>query len=469
MRRLVAALALTAGLAWAPATAGASVDLQTMIDRAPVGATITVPPGEHAGPIVIGRPVRLLGEAGAVIAGAGGGSVVTIDAPRVEVAGLTITGSGRDVVGAPSGVLLGPGADGAYVHDITIRDSYLGVTVRRAAGVRLERLDIEGSGIISGEMHVADSDDRGAGDGEGAQLRGDGIWLYDTQGATVRDSRIATVRDGIYLSYGRDTLIEGVTIDDSRYAIHAMYAGGAEITGCTLRGNLSGVVAMYGGPVLIDGGVITESGSPSTGFGVLVKDAAGVTVRGVTIADNRVGVHIDDAGRTGGVATAIEGTTIAMNQVGAQLTPSADPVFAGNAFIENSIQVALSGTGVTQAVWSGGGGGNHWSDYTGFDADADGVGDLPYAHGGRTGQVLAAEPLLQALASGPAFRLLTAVEDRWVPSDPVVMDRAPSMTGPPAAPVARTSPAVPMWVPGIVLVVGSAAALTRGRRRRAGP
>ena len=54
------------------------------------------------------------------------------------------------------------------------------------------------------------------------------------------------------------------------------------------------------------------------------------------MADNRVGVHIDDAGRTGGDPTLVLGNTIAMNQIGLLLMPSADTVVVGNGFVENS-------------------------------------------------------------------------------------------------------------------------------------
>ena len=65
---------------------------------------------------------------------------------------------------------------------------------------------------------------------------------------------------------------------------------------------------MYGGPVLVVDNTIMESGSPSTGFGVLVKDAGGVTVQSNVMADNRVGVQIDDAGRTGGEPSSCSAT-----------------------------------------------------------------------------------------------------------------------------------------------------------------
>ena len=464
---LVALVALWAAWVLAPGAAlGASppLDVQALVDAAPAGSTVVIPAGTHLGPITIDHPLRVVGAPGAAIDGQSVGSVVTIAAPGVELAGLTIVNSGRNPVGAPSGVLIQRDAVGAHVHDIRVRDCYIGITVQRAPDVVIERVDIEGTGIVTGEMHVAGED----GGGEvTAQLRGDGIWLYDAPRPVVLDNSLRTVRDGVYLAYGSGAVIEGNVIQDSRYAVHDMYSVDARIEGNTLRGNLSGMVLMYGGPLLIAGNTVTESGSPSTGYAVLVKDAGDVTIRDNVIADNRVGMLVDDAGRTGSEATMAVDNTIAINQVGVLLVPSADPTFTGNAFIENTTQVALGGTGRTQAVWSVDGVGNHWSDYGGFDAEADGTGDLAYTRSGGTSRLIAEEPLLLAIASGPAFRLLTSVEDKWALGDPIVQDDAPLVDAHiPSIRIDDRRPAVPLWVPGAVLMLGSVALLAGGRRTK---
>jgi nitrous oxidase accessory protein len=463
----IGATAIGVAMLWLPASAvgvQTGADVQALIDAALPGSTVTVPSGVHEGPVVIDETLTLRGEPGAVLDGMGEGSVVTIGAPDVEISGLSIVNGGRLQVGAPSGVLVKRSGARAYVHDLDISNCYLGVTVQRARNVLVERIRVTGEGIISGEMHVAGEDGVAPQD---AKLRGDGIWLFDTPGAVVRDNVLTTVRDGIYLSYGSDQLLEGNMIENSRYAIHDMYAAGTVIRNNVLRGNLSGLVLMYGGPVLAEGNTITESGSPSTGFGVLVKDVGSVTLRENVIADNRVGVNLDDAGRTGGDPAFLDRNTIAMNQVGALLVPSADSSFTGNGFLENTTQVALGGTGTAQAQWMVDGIGNYWSDYGGFDSEGDGQGDLAYTRSGRVSRLIAEDPMLLAVASGPAFRLLSAVEDKWAPADPLVMDVAPRTVNvsPPIA-AGRTGTVVPLWIPGSLLTAGCAWLLVAARRRK---
>jgi nitrous oxidase accessory protein len=453
--------------------------LQSMIDAAPIGSTLEVPAATYVGRVRIDHPLTLMGQGTVVLDGGWLGSVLRIKAPDVTVEGVTIRRSGIGPVGSPSAILV-ENADRVRIRDVRIEHSYLGITVRRSHDVSIEGTTIVGEGSITGELHAVEAppeahdghdmgDTRVAARDPESQIRGDGIWLWNTTDAEVRDSTITGVRDGIYLSYGVRPRLIGNTIADSRYAVHDMYAEDLLLEGNTITGNLSGIVLMYGGPVDVVGNTVTESGSPSTGFGVLVKDTGDVTIRANVIADNREGLHLDDAGRTGGEPVQVADNTIAMNQVGVLLYPSADSGFTGNGFVENSTQVALGGNGATQVDWTVGGVGNYWSDYGGFDRSGDGVGDVPYSASGRVSRLLAEEPLLAALASGPAFSLMSSLEDRWSAAIPVVQDDAPILTsrGPSIGGGPGGSPNF-LWLAGGALLGASVWALRRSRRPRLG-
>ena len=62
--------------------------LRQRIDAATPGQTIRIEVGVHAGPIVINKPLTLVGERGAEIRGNGKGNVVTIAADDVTLSGL---------------------------------------------------------------------------------------------------------------------------------------------------------------------------------------------------------------------------------------------------------------------------------------------------------------------------------------------------------------------------------------------
>ena len=86
-----------------------------------------------------------------------------------------------------------------------------------------------------------------------------------------------------------------------------------------------------------------------SGIGIHLLNATGITITRTVLANNRYGV-VADAGSRGNV------------------------IFA-NSFIDNG----LSARDVAHAnTWYQGTTGNYWSDYTGTDKNADGIGDQPY-------------------------------------------------------------------------------------------
>jgi len=448
------ALGFAAGLLVPPAAAAAegshehhpaASEIQALIDAASPGDVVHVEPGMYHGNLVVDVPVTLHGMGRPLIQGDGTGSVITVTAPGVVVSGLRIRGSAPGPVGGPSGVRIEAGATGAVVRDVVIEESYYGIAVFGTEGVQLLGNTVRGraQAAIGDEGHAVDPDaDEGAGHdehaaGPGVFSRGDGISLWHARDVLVRGNDIASSRDGVFVSFGRNTLIDGNRVADGRYAVHSMFAEGLTISANHFEANLSGAVLMYGGRVLLLRNQIRDSHSPSTGFGVLLKDVEEVQVAENVVTGNRVGIQVDGppVGAPGEIR--IFRNTVALNGAGVSLYPSTHATFFANSFVENTVQVAAQGSGVAgKNAWSFEGVGNYWSDYRGYDLAGEGVGDMPYASGRSVEVLLRRAPVLEALASGPAFGLLGAVADRWVERDPIVVDRLPLMR--PVSPAAAT-------------------------------
>jgi hypothetical protein len=82
--------------------------------------------------------------------------------------------------------------------------------------------------------------------------------------------------------------------------------------------------------------------------------------------------------------------------------------------------------------WASGGRGNHWGDYTGFDARGDGVGDVPYRRADLLEDLAGRAPALRAFLFTPAHLALETAA-RLVPlaeREAIVMDPAPLMRPP---------------------------------------
>jgi nitrous oxidase accessory protein len=98
----------------------------------------------------------------------------------------------------------------------------------------------------------------------------------------------------------------------------------------------------------------------------------------------------------------------------------------GNRFEHNLTQVAVSAPGTGSAnVWQD----NYWSDYQGFDRNADGIGDTPHAIYLYADRIWMETPMATFFRNSPAFELLDFLERLAPFSSPtlVLTDPRPHM------------------------------------------
>jgi nitrous oxidase accessory protein len=419
----------------------AAGDLAERLAGAAPGERVILAPGTYRGNVVIDVPIRLEGRDLPLVLGDGTGSVITVRAPGTVITGIAVQGSGAGPVGDPSGIRIE--ADDVRVEGVVVSDAYTGIAVVGAARTHLVGNTVAGrvDAAVAGEGHAASDDDAGHAPGHETasgtgRSRGDGISLWDAKGVLVRGNHVHDTRDGIYVSFGSGALIDGNHVTGSRYAVHSMFADDLVVVENTFEANLSGAVLMYGDGLLVLRNDISGNRSPSTGFGLLLKDVTGVEAVQNLLVGNQVGLHID--GPTGAGpqdATRIHANTVADNVVGVALFPSARGRFSANSFVGNRVQVLPQGGGQAgRSEWTDRGWGNYWSTYRGYESALPGRGALPHTEGGAVDRLLVRTPVLTALASSPGLQLLRAFEDRWTTRSPVLVDDLP-LTRPVSPPV----------------------------------
>jgi len=106
--------------------------------------------------------------------------------------------------------------------------------------------------------------------------------------------------------------------------------------------------------------------------GVILASTTNSTITKNNITDNRFGIQFKNLSNY----NRISGNNIANNTLGTWLSYSNNSIYH-NSFINNTNQVYIESS---VNVWDVGypSGGNYWSDYTGVDANGDGIGDTPY-------------------------------------------------------------------------------------------
>ena len=423
-----------AGRASEPSGATHGADLQAVLDATAPGGVVALEPHTYHGSWVVSNPLTLVGH-GATLHGDGSGSVLTIAADGVQVSNLAVTGTAPGPLGSPAGIKVR--GNEIELTNISVSDSYMGVSIQHSNRVTLEGVVIEGRRAEFGDVEHAlnDSNHRSDTRADMSEGRGDGISIVNSKRVSVRNSSVVGGRDGMYLSFASNVMLDANEIRQGRYAIHSMYSRHVTVASNEMESNVAGIVLMYGGSMMVIDNHLANNRSASTGFGLLAKDVDGLEAAKNVIQGNRIGVQVEGPGGADSRDQRFVLNTIALNGVGAAVVASASATFTGNSFVENHLQVVSVGGQVAKAVrWVDGGAGNYWSGYRGFDRGGDGVGDVPHRESGATGRLLAENPALHALLGSPALNLTVTSNQKWAAADGFIVDELPLME--PHSPVA---------------------------------
>lgn len=418
----------------------AAFDLAGALAAAAPGATIVVPPGVYAGPLLIEKPVVLEGQDYPVIDGGGKGDVVTIQAPGVTIRGFVVRNSGDSLDHEHAGITGLAGQ--ATLENNRLEDVLFGIYLKNAPD-SIVRNNL----ILSKALEIG--------------RRGDGLrlWYCDNalvEGNTVRDSR------DVIIWYAPHSIIRNNVVEGSRYGLHLMSTDDLLIETNILRRNSVGIYVMYGNGITVKNNLLYDNRGPS-GYGMGLKDVDNFVAEGNRIVSNRVGLYADIAPRSTALTAHFMQNLFAYNEIGVTLLPLVQhTVYTNNIFQDNHEQMTVSGGGkLVSNAWSEDGRGNYWSDYAGFDIDANGVGDLPYRVQSLYEDLLQTYPELRLFQLSPATQALDLAAQAFpiFQPEPKLVDEHP-LTAPPALAAVPGLPVTPVFSNLLAAVVMVGLALT---------
>jgi nitrous oxidase accessory protein len=444
-------LAVTVVVAPAPPGAAESpVDLQDMIDAAEPDTVLSLDAERYQGGVVIDKPLTLRGIDWPIVDAGGEGTAIEIEASDVTIEGLIIRNTGDSLDRENAGVsVLEP--------RVTIRNN------------RFENV-LFGVFLRGSNDSVVADNIIGAKDLDIAR-RGDGIRLWESERTVVEGNQVDGGRDSVFW-FSNGVVVRNNEVSNGRYGLHLMYSDDAVVEGNVLTANSVGAFLMYGRNTLIQNNVMAENFGPS-GYGIGLKDMDGVEAEGNRLIGNRVGMYLDNSPWSYDQYQYLRRNLFAYNDIGVLFLPSVKRnEFSENAFIDNGEQVGVQGSGdFSGNAWSIDGVGNYWSDFAGYDADGDGMGDVPYRLEDLYSTLTDRHPELAFFSETPAAKAVDLAA-RMFPvlrPRPKVKDEHPLLSVPELPPIATaTSSAGAGLLAVSVLLMASAAVIvaTPMRRRR---
>lgn len=400
------AVALSASLAWMSSDAlGAVVrvkpgqSIAAAVNSAQAGDTVQVESGTYDDNLLITKSLTLEGIGRPTLNGRHKGDVIRVRAKDVTIQGFVVRDSGTELGVQNAGIYIEPGSDRALVQDCELINNLFGIWLERSADSILRR------NLITGRRDLMSA------------MRGNGIQVYNTINSQVVDNDVSFVRDGIYVDYSKHAIFRGNKIHRVRYGTHYMNTndsvwennqsyqnrGGLalmEVRNLVVRNNVAwgnedhGIMLRTIQDSIIENNVVAYNGR-----GFFIYDAEFNTVRDNLVIRNRTGIHLS-AG-------------------------SSNNKIDGNDFIDNEEQVKF--VAARDVEW-GRTKGNYWSNYSGWDRDGDGTGDVAYEANDVVDRLNWQYPLLKLLLSSPSIQTLRFVAHQFpVLRAPSIVDKHPRM------------------------------------------
>jgi parallel beta-helix repeat protein len=252
-------------------------------------------------------------------------------------------------------------------------------------------------------------------DGNGYTLQGsgsgEGVVLNKSNNVTIRDMSIKAFDCAIHVEASSNIIISrnnltnnmaGINVNGSNYNI--------------ISENSITAAYIYGIGILYSlNNIIFNNSIVNNGF-VGVALALGSQYNNISendIARNEYGIELllDSHNNI------VFGNNLARNQYATSFLASSNNVIHHNDFVKNDAQIDISLYSYNN-IWDDGypSGGNYWSDYTGIDADSDGIGDTPYIIDESN---IDRYPLMNPYGAPPTF-YLTITSTGGGTTDPVV-------------------------------------------------
>ena len=406
------------------------------LEAAQTGDIIEVHGGVYPAPLMIEKSVTLIGIDNPVIDGAGVGTTVIISADDVILRGFTIRNTGLNSSHEDSGLVI-------QAQRVTVEDNLLENVLN---GIYFAEAN---DGIARNNIVRSYPID--------PAVRGDGIRIWYSHNVRLENNEVAHSRD-ILIWYADDVAIIGNNFHDNRYGLHVMYADNAHVEGNQFTNNSVGTYLMHSAGLRVIGNNLSYNRGPS-GYGLALKDMDDVIVHDNWFIGNRAGLYIDNSPSLYEGNNEFYNNVFAYNDIGVTALPNVQRNnFHNNTFLENMQQASTQGRGTLQGnSWTVAGQGNYWSDYVGYDADANTIGDMPYRAEGLFENLADDYPQLRFFIYSPASRAvdMAAAAFPSLRPEPKLIDDAPLTTLPlpDAAIVLQTQTTTNLLFPALLLIL----------------
>ncbi len=299
--------------------------------------------------IQITKPLTLLGENYPVIDGEDKGEIITIQSNDVTIDGLFIINVGTSYTTDYAAIRVVK-SENFLIQNVVLEKLFFGIYLEKSNNGRIYHNKIIGDAVDEYNS-------------------GNGIQLWYSKNIEVEKNIVQHVRDGIYLEFSDNiTIKKNTSTDNLRYGLHFMFSNDDVYTDNTFENNGAGVAVMFSKRIKMNGNTFKKNWGTAA-FGLLLKEITDAEIINNTFEENTIGINIEGSNRINYTNNNFIRNGWAVKVLGACYTN----VFSKNNFLYNSFDISYNSKLNDNSFDQ-----NYWSNYTGYDLDKNGIGDIPY-------------------------------------------------------------------------------------------
>ncbi len=299
--------------------------------------------------IEIDKPLTLIGIDRPIIDGDLKSEIIRIASDSVVICGFQIQNVGFSFTRDWAGIKI-DNKDYCTIEDNILLDTYFGIYLKKTnhSIIRNNQLRSQAENEVNS---------------------GNGIHLWYCENILIENNQIRGHRDGIYFEFVEHSKIIGNFSEGNiRYGLHFMFSNHDDYIGNTFKNNGTGVAVMFSDHINMKENRFLDNWGTSN-YGLLFKEIYDGELSGNIFQNNTTAIFADGSNRIKIINNEFRANGWAMNIFSSCM----DNEIAFNNFISNTFDLTTNGKRNHNDFHD-----NYWDQYTGYDLDKDGVGDVPY-------------------------------------------------------------------------------------------
>lgn len=320
------------------------------IEAAKPGDTVLVKAGIYKeNSIIINKSITLLGENLPTIDGEDKGDIIQIFADDVNIDGLKLINVGSSYTEDFTAIRVS-NAKNFIIQNLELRKIFFGIYLEKSK-----------HGIVRNNNIL--------GDAVSEHNSGNGIQLWYSKHIDITNNSIKQVRDGIYLEFADNcNITHNISKDNLRYGLHFMFSNDDVYNDNVFENNGAGVAVMFSKRIHMKRNKFQYNWGTAA-YGLLLKEINDAEIANNIFEENTTGINVEGSNRINYTGNTFINNGWAVNVKGACYKNK----FINNNFLYNSFDVSYNARLNDNKFHQ-----NFWSEYTGYDLDEDGFGDVPY-------------------------------------------------------------------------------------------